>query len=381
MTFRALIQVLAVALIICTHAPAQDLPQRYITVDYPSGLNTGLMGINHSGQISGTFFDEKGIAHAFLYSDGKYSQIDFPGANRTFGFGINDSGKIVGYYMREAESSMHGFFYDQGNLIAVDVPKARATKAYGINSKNQIVGTYSDDQDVWHGFLFDAGKYSTLDVPGATLTEIYGINDAGQRVGFYWDANSAVHAFLYDKGKFTTIDYPGAVRTSLYGINQAGQMCGGFADANGPRGFVEGTEKARLKYPGALSTFAFGINDGGEVVGQYVDLDSVVHGYRVVQGKNQLPQISAHPDPYMIPSGGPGFQLDVRGIAFTPASVVQWNGVPRPTKFVNRYELYATIPASDIAQAGTVMLSVVNPGPDGGTSNVVQYRVLGAGNP
>jgi len=362
----------------CLTMFAADSGHTYVTVDNPHGLNTGLFGINQSGQISGTYFDDKGSSHAFLLSEGTFTPIDYPEANRTFGFGINNAGKIVGYYIN-VDGTTHGFFYGEGKIVPIDFPKATATKALGINSSDQIVGTYSDGKGVWHGFLLDQGKFVTVDPPGATRTDMYGINDIGQSVGFYSDAKSIVHGFVHEKDKFTTIDYPGATRTSLYGINRAGEICGSYADASGPHGFVQGSSKARLTFPGALSTFGFAINDSGVVVGQYVDLDSVVHGFRSPTGQHQLPQISARLDPAKVNSGLPGFQLDVRGIAFAPNSVVYWNGLARPTTFVSHSELYATIPAADIAQPGAVPVTVVNPGTEGGTSNVVQYEVVGPG--
>lgn len=359
----------------------QDTALSYTTLDFPTGLNTGLFGINDSGQISGTFFDKKGVAHALLYSKGEFKQIDFPDADRTFGFGMNGSANIVGYYINP-DGNTHGFMVADGKFVKIDFPKATVTRAFGINNAEQIVGTYSDDNDRWHAFLLDKGKFDSLDVPDATRTEAYGINNKGDIVGFYWDSKSVVHGFVKENKNFTTIDRPGSVRTSLYGINLSGQICGTATDSNGPYGFIEHGAKAKLRFPGTtLSTFGFAMNDAGDVVGQYVDVDSVVHGYRVVAGDKQLPQISARLDPLNIPAGLPGFQLDVRGVAFTPESVVYWNGTARPTKFVSRLELYSAIPAGDIAKPGVALIKVVNPGPNGGASNEVQYEIVGKNNP
>jgi VCBS repeat protein/IPT/TIG domain-containing protein/FG-GAP repeat protein len=68
--------------------------------------------------------------------------------------------------------------------------------------------------------------------------------------------------------------------------------------------------------------------------------------------------------------GGTGFTLTVNGTGFISGSVVNWNGSPRSTTFVSSSQLQASIPASDIAAPGTASVTVVNPPPGGGSSNV-----------
>ena len=62
-------------------------------------------------------------------------------------------------------------------------------------------------------------------------------------------------------------------------------------------------------------------------------------------------------------------------------STVGWNGSARPTTFVSATVLQATIGASDIAAAGTIAVTVVNPAPGGGTSNAVTFTVASAPSP
>jgi hypothetical protein len=68
-------------------------------------------------------------------------------------------------------------------------------------------------------------------------------------------------------------------------------------------------------------------------------------------------------------AGGAGFTLTVNGLNFVNGlSVVRWNGVDRTTTFVNGGQLTATIPASDIATAGTAQVTVFTSG-SGSSSN------------
>ncbi len=55
-----------------------------------------------------------------------------------------------------------------------------------------------------------------------------------------------------------------------------------------------------------------------------------------------------------------GFVLTVNGTNFVTGSVVDWNGSARTTTFVSSTQLTATIPASDIASAGTASITVSN---------------------
>ena len=322
--------------------------------------------------MSGTFFGSDGVARAFICTAGKFSAIDFPKADRTFGFGINNAGWIVGYYI-DTDNRTHGYFYDGNNFTTIDFPKAKITRANGINSSGEIVGGFVDDAGVTHGFTQKDGKYTALDFPGATRTEAYGINDAGSIVGYYADSKFTIHGFLDKAGTLTSVDFPGALRTNLYGINQTGQITGTFIDRNKNHGFINTPESVKLNIPGALSTFAFALNDSGVVVGQSVDLDSVDHGFVAIPDKPQAPQISARMDPDWVKAGLNGFKLNVRGFGFVQGAKLHWNGTERPTSFGDDSNVTATIPAEDIANPGSAMVSVVNP--DGLASNVVVFPV------
>jgi pimeloyl-ACP methyl ester carboxylesterase len=79
--------------------------------------------------------------------------------------------------------------------------------------------------------------------------------------------------------------------------------------------------------------------------------------------------------------GGAAFTLTVNGSGFVSASVVHWNGSPRTTTFVSDAQLKADILASDIASARTASVTVINPGPGGGTSDVAFFSITVASSP
>ncbi len=73
--------------------------------------------------------------------------------------------------------------------------------------------------------------------------------------------------------------------------------------------------------------------------------------------------------------GSPGFTLSVMGSGFAPQSIVLWNGSPRLTLFQSSNLLTATINPSDLANPITIVITVFNPSPGGGTSNSVNFTI------
>ena len=90
---------------------------------------------------------------------------------------------------------------------------------------------------------------------------------------------------------------------------------------------------------------------------------------------NPVPLINQPLVPDATRPHGPGFMLTVNGTGFVSTSVVKWNGSARTTTFVSASQLKANILALDIALASTASVTVVNPSPGGGTSNVAFFDV------
>jgi len=90
---------------------------------------------------------------------------------------------------------------------------------------------------------------------------------------------------------------------------------------------------------------------------------------------NPVPLVNQPLVPTATPPGGSSFTLTVNGTGFVSGSVVNWNGTPLSTTFVNSSQLTATVPASNIATAGTASITVSSPSPGGGTSNLLFFSV------
>ncbi|HEY6290933.1 MAG TPA: FG-GAP-like repeat-containing protein [Terriglobia bacterium] len=90
---------------------------------------------------------------------------------------------------------------------------------------------------------------------------------------------------------------------------------------------------------------------------------------------NPVPLINQPLVPTAAAPGSGNLTLTVNGTGFVTGSVVNWNGAPLSTQFVSTERLTATVPASNLLVAGTGLVSVVNPGPGGGTSNTMPFEI------
>jgi hypothetical protein len=81
---------------------------------------------------------------------------------------------------------------------------------------------------------------------------------------------------------------------------------------------------------------------------------------------------SVSPSTVFVGSGA--FTLTVTGSSFINGARVRWNGAVRPTTFGGSTTLTAAIPASDVAAAGTAVITVINPAPSA-VSNAVNVTI------
>ena len=82
--------------------------------------------------------------------------------------------------------------------------------------------------------------------------------------------------------------------------------------------------------------------------------------------------------PSALAAGANEFTLAVTGSGFSSLSVIRWAGVDRPTTFVNTNRLTTVIPASEVATLRAIAVSVFNPAPGGGVSNIADFTVYRA---
>ncbi|MEM7828079.1 MAG: carboxypeptidase-like regulatory domain-containing protein [Candidatus Aenigmatarchaeota archaeon] len=97
-------------------------------------------------------------------------------------------------------------------------------------------------------------------------------------------------------------------------------------------------------------------------------------GVALLKLENPLPRINS-----LIPSGvraGEGnLYLSVEGERFTKDSTVRFNLKEIPTSFLSNEKLRALLFSDDLKVPGNIPVTVDNPPPGGGTSNVINFRI------
>lgn len=96
--------------------------------------------------------------------------------------------------------------------------------------------------------------------------------------------------------------------------------------------------------------------------------------FTINAGPSPVPAISSL-SPSGASTGTAGLNLTVTGANFVSLATVTVNGNGRRTSFVNATSLVTTLLTSDLAQAGMLQIAVVNPQPNGGSSNTVPFTV------
>jgi len=90
---------------------------------------------------------------------------------------------------------------------------------------------------------------------------------------------------------------------------------------------------------------------------------------------NPIPLLNLPLLPDAAAPGGAGFTLTVNGTGFLSGATVNFNGTALATTFVNGSRLTAVVPAANIASAGTVSITVLNPLPGGVPSNPLSFSI------
>ena len=90
---------------------------------------------------------------------------------------------------------------------------------------------------------------------------------------------------------------------------------------------------------------------------------------------NNPPPVTTSLAPTSVTAGGSAFTLNVYGTGFVSNATIKWNGTALVTTYVSATRLYAAVPATDIATAGTPGVAVVNPAPGGGASGSLRFTI------
>ena len=90
--------------------------------------------------------------------------------------------------------------------------------------------------------------------------------------------------------------------------------------------------------------------------------------------QNPVPTLTSV-SPNTISAGSSAITITATGANFMASSTILWNGSALTTSYTNSTTLTAQVPASDLGTAGTIVVTVMNPAPGGGTSNAANFTV------
>ncbi|HKN70900.1 MAG TPA: FG-GAP-like repeat-containing protein [Terriglobales bacterium] len=145
---------------------------------------------------------------------------------------------------------------------------------------------------------------------------------------------------------------------------------------------VQAVLPANSTLPSGTAIFSATLNtDGGQTITATDTVTASIAGasksikITAASAVNPVPFINQPLSPDAAAPGGAAFSLAVNGTGFVSGSVVEWNGSARATNFISNSTLTAYILASDISAPNTASVTVVTPGPGGGTSNLVFFPV------
>jgi hypothetical protein len=111
-------------------------------IQYPGGYFSGPGWIKNSGEVIGTYEDQFGNLHTFVWNaKSGYRTISIPGVPGAQITDFNSSEVVVGGYFNGV--TVRGFVYHGGKFQIVEPRGANDSSIAAINNKGQLVGAYT----------------------------------------------------------------------------------------------------------------------------------------------------------------------------------------------------------------------------------------------
>ncbi len=169
-----------------------------------------------------------------------------------------------------------------------------------------------------------------------------------------------------------TVSVAGGTAPFQWSIDNQAGMASALPDGltlDASTGTISGT-------PAAAGTWDFSVNTtDAKGMNALQNFSIAINPQPTAVAGNPVPFLNQSLTPTAVAPGGPQFTLNVSGTGFISSSVIDWNGAPLTTQFVDGQHLTALVPAANIAAAETALVTVVSPAPGGGASNAVNFQV------
>jgi glucose/arabinose dehydrogenase len=164
--------------------------------------------------------------------------------------------------------------------------------------------------------------------------------------------------------------YRGSPASILYGQYIFGDFCSGkiwSMQADSP-----GNWQYDILLDTSINISSFGVDVTGDIY--LTDLYAGRVYKLVVLNENPVPY-ARHVVPGSIPAGSESCMVTIDGFNLRSESLVRLNGEDRETTRTGPTSLSVWLESSDLAQPGTTLVTIVNPGPGGGESDPVELEI------
>ena len=296
--------------------------------------------------------------------------------------------------MRKTISSFFAFllFFGCQKVPVEKEALSTANKLVATKASSTILARGSVPSATATGENFENGTKTAYAAADVTLISgIWNLNDALLGNSASDPKNGAQSARVRNSGKLT-MKFDATAGASTVSILHAKYG----ADANGTwqlwystDGGINYTQTGStiITSTTTLQTASFTVNVAGAVRFEIRKTDAgtnricfddlLINDYTAANPAPALASVS----PSSASAGGSSFTLTASGSNFINGSVINWNGTALTTTFVNPTQLTATVPAANIATAGTANVTVFTPTPGGGTSAAAVFTINVATNP
>ena len=286
------------------------------------------------------------VGISFATSNGTATNADYTPVNQTVTFAAGDTANKTVSIPIQNDALVEG---SETVNLTLSSPTGGAT----VGSPATAVLTIIDDDVASAGTLqLSAATYSVAENGGSATITVTRTGGSAGAVGV---------SFATSNGTATGADYTTINQTVTFADGDTANKTISIPIQNDA--LVEGNETVNLTL--SSPTGGASLGSPATAVLTITDDDSA---------NNPVPTLTSL-TPSSAAAGGAGFTLTVNGTNFVSGAVVQWNGTARTTTFVSATRLTATITAADIATAGTIPVTVVNPAPGGGTSNALSFTI------
>jgi len=164
------------------------------------------------------------------------------------------------------------------------------------------------------------------------------------------------------------------VRNHVYG--EQGEIWYAVTNHN-PAAPFDGTGRiCRINFRGVstgTTTLAVHYARGSTNLGQ--SLEPARAGAEIIVGPKEPELCLVELIPTSVQAGTAGLPLTAQGRGFANGAVLRWGDAERATTFVSSTTLTAEVGTDDLAEAGVISVTVVNPGPAGAPSNALPFTV------